>query len=62
MTASTLGAQQDKKDEEQQEKLKGVDYSKVEADIAAAKQTAAQVNVCWHSIAPFPPPPPPHHL
>ena len=43
MTASTLDAQQDKQDEAKQEKLKGVDHSKVEADIAAAKQSAAQV-------------------
>ena len=44
VTASTLGAEQDKQEEEKQEKLKGVvDHSKVEADIAAAKSAAAKV-------------------
>ena len=64
VTAGSLGAEQDKQEEERNEKLKGVvDHSKVEADIAAAKQVAAKVtsNALLSFIArhPHPPLPPP---
>ena len=43
VTASSLNAQADKDDAQRDEKRRGVaDHSKVEADIAAAKQVAAK--------------------
>ena len=60
VTAGTLGAEQDKQEEERNEKLKGVvDHSKVEADIAAAKQIAAKVT-CNPSMTIWMPACPPH--
>jgi len=71
VTAGSLGAEQDKQEEERNEKLKGVvDHSKVEADIAAAKQVAAKVTssrstVIWIAACPphprLPPRPKLHH-
>ena len=61
VTAGTLGAEQDKQEEERNEKLKGVvDHSKVEADIEAAKQVAAKVT-CSRSRQPARVTPPPEH-